>query len=119
MDSDTSQHEATALPVVEHLPVWGRCILISVAIVILNACAEPVTRTHLSPDKSLAQPPAPAPVMEQIIPADPNQIGGSEMPRDSGVINDQGSVAPTVIAGDMTSCDQGPCGASETYPFDP
>ena len=57
MQNIDAQHDEVALPVVEHLPIWWRCILIAVAMVILNACAEPVTRTHLSPDKSLAQPP--------------------------------------------------------------
>jgi uncharacterized repeat protein (TIGR01451 family) len=113
MDSGTFQHEAAALPVVEHLPIWWRCILIAVAMVILNACAEPATRTHLSPDKSLAQPPAPAaPVMEQIIPSEPIQPNGGEVLGDGGVICDQGAAGPAVVGGDVNGCDQSPPGAS-------
>jgi uncharacterized repeat protein (TIGR01451 family) len=130
MHNADAQLDEVALPVVEHLPIWWRCILIAVAIVILNACAEPVTRTHLSPDKSLAQPPAAAPIMEQIIPAEPGQMApealGTVVPgegntvSDGGIVSDQGDTTGAVIYDSgASSCEQGACNSGCMCPLDP
>jgi uncharacterized repeat protein (TIGR01451 family) len=50
-----AQHDDAMSPA-EHLPVWWRCVLVVVAVVILCACSAPVTRTRLTADKSLEQP---------------------------------------------------------------
>src|SRR5689334_12486408 len=122
MDSSTFQHEAEVLPVAEHLPVWWRCILIAVAMVILNACAEPV-RTHLSPDKSLVPPQGQVspPVMEQIIPTEPGEIVQNGLPVvDGGMVSDQGvEQAPVIMSGGGCGCDQGPRGGCSDGSLNP
>ncbi|MFO0790486.1 MAG: hypothetical protein U0805_13610 [Pirellulales bacterium] len=103
---------------VEHLPLWWRCVLIAAAMIILNACAEPLTRTHLTPDASLvpqAEQPGAAmmpglpgarmqmgPVMEQVVPSSPMI---QTTPEDVGaVVSEDGSVlagdAGAVVAGE-------------------
>jgi uncharacterized repeat protein (TIGR01451 family) len=125
MDSSTFQHEANVLPIVEHLPIWWRCILIAAVIVILNACAEPVTRTHLSPDKSLVPPQGQvsAPVMEQIIPTEPGEIVQDGVPVDGGMASDQPvEQAPVIMSGGGCECDQrlrGGCGDDSLNPYGP
>jgi uncharacterized repeat protein (TIGR01451 family) len=128
MDNSIFQHDAEVLPIVEHLPVWWRCILIAVAMVILNACAEPVTRTHLSPDKSLVPPQGQVgpPVMEQIIPTEPGEIVQDGVPvADGGMVSDQGvehEQAPVIMSGGGCGCDQGPrggCSDGSLNPYGP
>jgi uncharacterized repeat protein (TIGR01451 family) len=65
----------------EHLPVWWRCVLVAVSMLILCSCAQPVSRTRLTPDKSLTQPPAETqvtPVPPVVI--SPEVVGGGVMP---------------------------------------
>lgn len=113
MMNDIAQNEL-APRYVEHLPLWWRCVLIAVATIILNACAEPLTRTHLSPVASLVPPGQPnamalpgmpdvpqqmAPVMEQVVPSSPMI---QTMPEDVGaIVSEDGGVVTGDPAGGL------------------
>lgn len=96
--NDAAQYESMPLlvehPRAEHLPIWWRCMLVAMGMLILCSCAQPVSRTHLTPDKSLAQPPAQM-QMVQVAP-----VEGSE------VVVDQ----PGMPINAAMACDTGACG---------
>ena len=94
-----AQHESNALPVeyrrAEHLPAWWRCLLVAMGMLILCSCAQPVSRTHLTPDKSLAQPPAQM-QMVQVAPVEGSEavVGQSELPINAAMVCDTGACGP-------------------------
>lgn len=90
----------------EHLPVWWRCMLVAMAMIILCSCSAPLSRTHLLPDKSLTE----APAAEAVMPMPPAEV----------------AIEPMVPAQSPTEgavgCDQGQCGptgCSATDPYGP
>jgi len=101
---NAAQHDAATLSA-EHLPIWWRCLLIAVATVILCACSAPVTRTHLTPDNSLAEPPAevqftPVPMADATVGCDQGQC-------DSGGCCSTDPYGPLVGPSDEYLCDGG------------
>ncbi len=113
--ADAAQREAVEFQAV-HLPVWWRCVLIAVGMIILNACSTPVTRTHLALDKSLTQPPAetqaePAETAEpHVLPMQPVE-GPAEV-----------AVPAEPATGGLVGCEQSPCaegGCCATDPYGP
>jgi uncharacterized repeat protein (TIGR01451 family) len=126
----------TTRPQAEHLPLWWRCVLIAVAMVILNACAEPVTRKHLTADKTIAAPwgqsraLTTAPIMEQVVPSSPafisEEAAGPGLPNAAGdVAAPEDSVDQGVTAGDdggIAGCEAGACvtdGCDDSDPYGP
>jgi uncharacterized repeat protein (TIGR01451 family) len=112
--TDSAQHEPAVLSV-EHLPIWWRCILIVVAVVILCACSAPVTRTHLAPDKSLTEAPAPPPVVE----ASPAPVAAPDSEDTPADVTAE-PAAPVVMPEDCPmGGEQGVCGANGLATTDP
>jgi uncharacterized repeat protein (TIGR01451 family) len=130
--SENTQHEAALSAI--HLPMWWRCLLIALGMVILCACSAPVTRTHLAPDKALqdmrsaggnaartpmAAPTAP-PIVEQVLPPEEMQIEPETVSIDDaapeGVVCDDGGavVDGEAIVGDG-GFDGNGCLATDPY----
>jgi uncharacterized repeat protein (TIGR01451 family) len=122
--SEIAQHEAA--PSAIHLPMWWRCLLIVLGMVILCACSAPVTRTHLAPDKALqdmrsvgrnaAQPPMAAPIVEQVLPPEGMELEPETISIDDGA--PEGAVcddSDTVVDGEAVVADGqgGACGPNE------
>ena len=87
--------QVEAVPEAIHLPVWWRCLLIAVAMVILCACAAPRDRTQLSADSKLAEERAQGqqqfaapPIMEQVLPPEGMEIS----PESLGVVGGPGEI---------------------------
>jgi uncharacterized repeat protein (TIGR01451 family) len=120
--STSSLHDAISRPA-EHLPVWWRCVLIVVAVVILCACSAPVTRTRLAPDKSLEQPNEAVQVITepgaeiQGVPVAPVQSAPMiAQPIPMAVAPQQSSVADAGICGNQ---DCGPGNGDDADPYGP
>jgi uncharacterized repeat protein (TIGR01451 family) len=119
----TLQHDEALLST-EHLPLWWRCTLIVVAIVILCACSAPVTRTHLAPDKSLEQPNEEV----QIVGEPGVDIQGTPaVPNQSAPVTAQ-PIPMTTVPQDEVAADGGVCmdagycgtdGRNDTDPYGP
>jgi uncharacterized repeat protein (TIGR01451 family) len=92
---------------VEHLPVWWRCVLIAVSMLILCSCSSPAVRTQLAADKSLMESPG---ANEN----DSNQYVASQPPALPGVSATAGDpinstvVEPPAEPGAVGVCECGP-----------
>jgi uncharacterized repeat protein (TIGR01451 family) len=104
--ADSTQHDAALLPA-EHLPIWWRCLLIAVATIILCACAAPVTRTHLAPEKALTEPSAEAQSTPVPIPMADADVGCEQGPCDSAGCCATDPYGPLVGPSDEYLCDGG------------